>query len=110
LYYQLNERISFIQPKDKIIAALLFELGNVSYLTGAKAEASTLYEKAKEYGFENSLLKSREELLVHERSQRLERIAKARLHQRLLWGSIILLGIALLIAIVVRLKRKKNSS
>jgi tetratricopeptide (TPR) repeat protein len=30
LYYQLNERISFIKPKDYIIAVLLFELGNIS--------------------------------------------------------------------------------
>lgn len=34
LYYQLNERISFVEPKDKIVAVLLFDLANISYLMG----------------------------------------------------------------------------
>ena len=29
LFYQLNERISFVKPKDKIVATLLFEFANI---------------------------------------------------------------------------------
>lgn len=59
LYYQLNERVSFIQPQDKIVASLLFDLANVAVLTGARHDALTIYEKAKEYGFADPLLELR---------------------------------------------------
>lgn len=59
LYYQLNERMTFVKPVDKIVAQLLFDLGNVSYLYGDKEEAMEDYEKAKEYGFKDPLLKER---------------------------------------------------
>lgn len=50
LYYQLNERISFVKSKDKIIAQLLFDLANISYLIKEKAEALETYKMAKDYG------------------------------------------------------------
>jgi len=59
LFYQLNERVTFIKPTDAIVAQLLFDLGNVAYLSGAKSEAKIIYRKAKEYGYQNSLLSSR---------------------------------------------------
>lgn len=59
LYYQLNERVSFIQPRDKIVGSLLFELANVAVLTGARREALIIYEKAKDYGFSDPLLELR---------------------------------------------------
>nr|WP_315033758.1 tetratricopeptide repeat protein [uncultured Chryseobacterium sp.] len=59
IYYQLNERITFVKPKDKIVAQLLFDLGNVSYLYGDKEDAMENYELAKEYGFDNPILKER---------------------------------------------------
>ncbi|WP_048506647.1 tetratricopeptide repeat protein [Chryseobacterium angstadtii] len=62
LYYQLNERISFVVPKDKIVAQLLFDLGNISYLLADKDGARETFEKAKEYGFEDPILKIRIEL------------------------------------------------
>ncbi|SHF07546.1 tetratricopeptide repeat protein [Chryseobacterium sp. OV279] len=62
LYYQLNERISFVQPKDKIVAQLLFDLGNISYLLADKDGARENFEKAKEYGFDDPILKIRTEL------------------------------------------------
>ena len=40
LYYQLNERRSFIQPKDEMMALLLFDYGNVLLLNGNKKEAN----------------------------------------------------------------------
>lgn len=59
LYFQLNERVSFIEPKDKIIAELLFELANIATLTGAKYEAVSIYQQAKEYGFTDPILNLR---------------------------------------------------
>jgi tetratricopeptide (TPR) repeat protein len=61
VYYQLNERISFVKPKDKIVAQLLFDLGNISYLFGEKEEALETYKIAKEYGFDLSILEERME-------------------------------------------------
>jgi hypothetical protein len=60
LYYQLNERISFIKPKDYIIAVLLFELGNISmtYEYGS-TDAAEIYELSKMYGFQNDLINER---------------------------------------------------
>ncbi|MFD1603585.1 tetratricopeptide repeat protein [Flavobacterium artemisiae] len=60
LFFQLNERISFIKPKDKIISVLLFELGNITLLNEAISdEASEIYELSKKYGFQNNLLNER---------------------------------------------------
>lgn len=59
LYYQLNERVSFVKPKDKIVAQLLFDLGNISYLMQEKEEAAETYKMAKEYGFNKPVLEER---------------------------------------------------
>ncbi|MDV7699211.1 tetratricopeptide repeat protein [Chryseobacterium soli] len=59
LYYQLNERISFVTPKDVVVAQLLFDLGNISYLYSDKDDAMEDYKMAQEYGFESPLLKER---------------------------------------------------
>ncbi|MET0945402.1 MAG: tetratricopeptide repeat protein [Flavobacterium sp.] len=60
LYYQLNERISFIKPEDKIISVLLFELGNIATIENYDPEsASKVYELSKKYGFRSELLNER---------------------------------------------------
>jgi tetratricopeptide (TPR) repeat protein len=59
LYYQLNERISFIAPKEKLVAQLLFDLGNIAFLLGNYEDAIGDYEKAKEYGFTGPLIENR---------------------------------------------------
>ena len=64
LYYQLNERVSFIAPPDKIIAALMFELGNITWLIGDGPSANILYKKAEEYGANNDLLKLRKHAVI----------------------------------------------
>ena len=56
LYYQLNERVSFIKTNDKIIARLMFELGNIAVLTNQKAQAISIYEIAAKYGFSEPIL------------------------------------------------------
>ncbi|MGG7468558.1 tetratricopeptide repeat protein [Chryseobacterium arthrosphaerae] len=59
LYYQLNERVSFVKPKDKIVAQLLFDLGNAAFLMNQNDNALSDYKLAKEYGFENPLINDR---------------------------------------------------
>ncbi|WP_157505933.1 tetratricopeptide repeat protein [Flavobacterium chungangense] len=59
LYYQLNERLSFIQPKDNIIAILMFELGNIKMLKRQFNTVKPILEKAKEYGLKSPVLEKR---------------------------------------------------
>jgi len=59
LYFQLNERVSFVQPKDKVVAQLLFDLGNMAFLLGHYADALEDYRLAKKYGMDGELIESR---------------------------------------------------
>jgi tetratricopeptide (TPR) repeat protein len=59
LYFQLNERISFVAPKDIIVGQLLFELGNISILLGRHADALQDYDLALDYGIDNDLIRNR---------------------------------------------------
>ncbi|UUW10483.1 tetratricopeptide repeat protein [Flavobacterium plurextorum] len=59
VYYQVNERMSFIKPKDKVISILLFELGNLVELKGEHENALQIYRTAREYGFDGDLIAAR---------------------------------------------------
>ncbi len=59
LYYQLNERMSFINPPDKIVSVLLAALGDVCWLTGMQVPAAENYHKAIEYDRTNQLSASK---------------------------------------------------
>ena len=59
IYYQLNERMSFIKSEDPIIALLLFELGNLAMIDGNIFDANQIYKQAKEYGYNSDLLTKR---------------------------------------------------
>jgi len=59
IYDQLDERVSFIQPKDEIVALLLFELGNICAITDDATSAYRVYKKAKEYGYNSELFERR---------------------------------------------------
>ncbi|WP_326984114.1 tetratricopeptide repeat protein [Chryseobacterium sp. MYb264] len=59
IYYQLNERTSFVKPEDQIIANLLFDLGNIAYLLDEKNDAFEDYKLAAKYGFSNPILEER---------------------------------------------------
>jgi len=56
LFYQLNERNSFVKPKDKIVAQLLFDLGNLTFVRSAYKVALADYALAKEYGYDDKLI------------------------------------------------------
>ncbi len=59
LFFQLNERVSFVKPKEKIVSQLLFDLGNIAFLLGNYMEAIADYEQANLYGFEGPLIEQR---------------------------------------------------
>lgn len=59
IYYQLNERMTFVKPKNAIVAQLLFDLGNIALLMNQKYDAEKSYLQAIEYGFENPILEER---------------------------------------------------
>lgn len=59
IYFQVNERMSFIEPKDKIISILLFELGNLAELLGKNSSAVETYRTARKYGYEGDLIVER---------------------------------------------------
>jgi hypothetical protein len=60
IYFQLNERISFIKEKDKSIAVLLFDLANIDYLLGKKSsQYKELYKMAVDYGFDEKFVEDR---------------------------------------------------
>lgn len=66
LFYQINERVTFIKPKDQIISVLLFELGNVAILNKDYLSASEIYGLSKKYGFQDELINKRT-ILCYER-------------------------------------------
>ena len=59
IHVQLQERLSFVKPKDKIVAQLLFELGNLNYLLDDKKSGLAIFKKAEVYGYDNFLIKQR---------------------------------------------------
>ncbi len=115
LYYQLNERISFVKPKEKIVAQLLFDLGNIALLLGNYYDAVADYEQAKLYGYSGPIIEQRIEktktLIKQEKKQTGQmkvKIKKLTTHFRYdlwIWGGLIL---TILIITVFILKRKNN--
>lgn len=59
IYHQLTERMSLVKPKDKIVAQLLFDLGNLVALTNDLTSALHVYEKAISYGYHDPLIEKR---------------------------------------------------
>jgi tetratricopeptide (TPR) repeat protein len=59
LYYQLNERVSFVKPKEEIVALLLFELGNIALHSKKYNEAIEDYNQALKYGFNKPIIYAR---------------------------------------------------
>jgi tetratricopeptide (TPR) repeat protein len=56
LFYQLNERLTFIHSQDKVVAQLLFDLADLSLLTGMNIyQVNDIYSMAKKYGYANPI-------------------------------------------------------
>lgn len=109
LYDQLNERISLIKPKDKVIAQLLFDLGNVTFLEGKKKDAMEEYQLAKDYGFDDPILIKRLHLYPSDLSKVDERTAILAPETKEFRGMIIGLSLAALLmsGLILFIFRKK---
>lgn len=59
LWYQLNERVTFVEPEDKYVAELMLELGNATLALGQNGKALEIYEIAQRYGSMGKLLDKR---------------------------------------------------
>ncbi|GAB4093789.1 tetratricopeptide repeat protein [Flaviaesturariibacter terrae] len=59
LFFQLNERMTFIRNEDPIVARLLFDYGNIAFLERDSGLAREAYEAAGRYGFRDPLLARR---------------------------------------------------
>lgn len=59
MYYQLNERVSFIKTKDELVAELLFDIGNAALELGHYDDAIHDYDRARLYGYVGDLIDAR---------------------------------------------------
>lgn len=59
IWHQLKERSNFVNPKNKIVGNIYFDLGNILAQTVDVQTALQSYEAAKEYGFESALMDQR---------------------------------------------------
>jgi hypothetical protein len=110
LYYQLNERVSFVKPKEKIVAQLFFDLGNVAFLMGHYSDAVLDYKEAQKYGFKGALILKRIEesgkLALQQPKQRKRTvIAQPQYTMGLIAGILLLI-----MAVIIIVKRRRNKS
>lgn len=61
LFYQLNEQLTYHKYKDKVLAHLLFDLGNALLALNRVNAAVEVYEMANAYGYSNYLFDLRYE-------------------------------------------------
>lgn len=113
IFFQLNERISFIKPKDKIVAMLLFELGNLSIIKKEYKNAKDLFKKSKEYGLESDLLNKRmnfvNEKLKIKKIVAQKKVIKNKVEKTDLTKTIILIiGIISIIVLIILILKRRN--
>jgi len=60
IYYQLAERMTFIKPKDPVVAQLLFDAGNISAIIDDVKTALDIYAQARRSGYSGKLIDQRE--------------------------------------------------
>jgi hypothetical protein len=102
IFFQLNERISFIKPREKIVAMLLFEFGNLSMIKKEYRNAKEIFEKSKEYGLDNDLINKRinflNEKLKIKRVVNQKKVAKSNI-EKTNWTKTIMLIIGIILSI-----------
>ena len=59
LFHQLEERMTFVKPKDPIVAQLLYNLGNAIAIRDDVTSALQIYKVAEEYGYSTPLFETR---------------------------------------------------
>ena len=115
LYDQLNERMSFIKPKDPIVAQLLFDLGNASALTTDATSGFQIYRSSKEYGYTSDLFDKR--LSYFEKLQskadfrnNTEALAKENpLLALIIVGTIFIAALVGIILLIRRIKKRRQA-
>jgi tetratricopeptide (TPR) repeat protein len=112
LFYQLNERVTFVHPKDMLIAQLLFELGNLRLLQRDKECVVACYESAKEYGFSDPLINTRivqaQQLLAQQSSGYAPPARKNKPAVTMFIGPVFLMLSALTVFYVAKRKRRRQ--
>ncbi len=118
IYYQVNERVTFIDPKDKIIAQLYFDLGNIAFLEKRFYDATENYNQAIEYGFSDNLIKQRivenekQEKIFENKKQNPKSTTHIKIEKEVIDyknTGILVFGILILTVIIfLILKNKKN--
>ena len=103
LYYQLNERRSFIQPKDEIMAQLLFDYGNVLLLNGNKKEANEVYNLAIQYGYVEPIIQTRLSLTSDNSVSKFDFLATFKNN----WDALVI-AIMVIVVFIFALKRKEK--
>jgi len=111
LYYQLNERVSFVKPKERIVAQLLFDLGNIAFLLGNKSDASADYEQAKLYGYKGQLLEQRIQEAKHIKGQKqADKTNTETTSQNQVWLWALGIVSLLILTMIIYIRKRKNNS
>lgn len=115
IYFQLNERVTFVKPKEKIVAQLYFDLGNIAFLLKQYQNAIGNYNQAIEYGFSGNLIQQRlTEIIKQEKqatiSSQKNNFGKVEIKTEIYYGNIalILLGFISLILLIFWLIKRRN--
>ncbi|WP_167343418.1 tetratricopeptide repeat protein [Flavobacterium chungangense] len=115
VYFQVNERMSFIKPEDHIISVLLFELGNAVKIIGENQNAKQIYKKAKEYGFKDKIIDKRLNS-YYESSASYGKIKNQKKSESInnkvridIWIVISIIGGVILIGLILFYSKSKNS-
>jgi tetratricopeptide (TPR) repeat protein len=112
LFFQLNERVTFIKPPDKIIANLMFDLANANYFLGLRRDAVAIYEKAREYGFGDPILQARiekaKEIPIKEKPSVAEEPKSNNLFLWIIFGTVSFIILALITLMVRKTQQKLN--
>ena len=114
LYYQLNERISFIKPKEKIIAQLLFDLADITFLSSDYHDAISIYDMAKEYGFDSTKVEMRKVAISRDNrkkwAEKFEAIEMKYPNNNKLYIliGIVLISLSVITVIIIRRRKKQK--
>lgn len=115
LYDQLQERMTFVKPKDPIVAQLLFDLGNVNAITTDVESGLEAFRSAKEYGYTSNLFDERQSyfkrLLLHANLEKIPEgwARKNPLFALIIAGMIFVAGLAGFIVLLNRIQRIRDA-
>jgi tetratricopeptide (TPR) repeat protein len=112
VYFQLNERISFVEPKDPIVAQLLHDLGDIEYLLNNKEDAKSDYQLAIRYGYLQPTREILQDTVATESVQEITEPEKRSTNKRfpviISGATVVLLAVVILAARRRRLKEKNR--